>query len=123
MTLKTNPFDLLDRLLEDYLSPKARRTLHTVLLLVAVAVTSVLTFEGNWQEALIAAAAAIYSWANRANTGVTTLKQAQEGFCGHASDPYENGEAEDVSEEDWEVISLEQRDPEAGVSGNTNEVY
>lgn len=63
-----NPLHVLDRLMEDYASPKVRRTVHSLLLLVAFGVTTYLAFEGDWRQAALAAAAAIYTWANRANT-------------------------------------------------------
>lgn len=80
-----NPLTLLDSLLEDYLSPKARRTLHTVLVLAALAVTAVLTYNGDWREAALSLATAVYAWANRANTGVTTLGEAKAAMHSHGA--------------------------------------
>lgn len=67
-TTTLNPLDLLDSLLSDYLSPKARRALHTALVLVAVVVTIVLAAGGDWKAAVGSLVAAIYAGANRANT-------------------------------------------------------
>lgn len=63
-----NPFDLLDRLLNDYASPKARRTLHTIILLAVALVGIWLAAEGDWREAGLALLAALYAGANKANT-------------------------------------------------------
>lgn len=64
-----NPLTLLDSILSDYASPKTRRLIHSLLLLGAVLVTLYLSVEGNWREAIVALAAAIYAGANKANTG------------------------------------------------------
>lgn len=63
-----NPLHLIDDLLADYLSARARRTVHTLLLLAALVATVWLAADGDWKEALVTLAASLYAGANRANT-------------------------------------------------------
>lgn len=71
-----NPFALMDALLRDYASPRTRRAIHSLLLLVAVIVSIYLSVEGNWKEAVLAMVAAIYAGANQANTPAVDLLDA-----------------------------------------------
>lgn len=66
MTL--NPLNLLDSLLQDYASPKARRGVHTAILLVLSLVAVWFAAEKDWHEALTSLAVLAYAGANRANT-------------------------------------------------------
>lgn len=66
-----NPIKIIDSILEDYASPRARRTVHRVIVLVALLVGIWLAAEGNWVEAGAALAALIYAEANKANTPVS----------------------------------------------------
>lgn len=66
MTL--NPLHLLDTLLSDYASPKVRRGLHTLILLVLALVSMWFASGEDWREMLSALAVLIYAGANRANT-------------------------------------------------------
>lgn len=66
MTL--NPLELLDRLLVDYASPKARRTVHTVIMLALTLVAAWMAVGGNLTEFLTSLAVLAYAGANRANT-------------------------------------------------------
>lgn len=63
-----NPFAVLDGLLSDYASPKVRRTLHSLLVLAAIGASIFLAAEKDWEVALGTLIAALYAWANRANT-------------------------------------------------------
>lgn len=63
-----NPLELLDRLLVDYASPKARRTVHTVVLIVLALVAAWMAADGNIKEFFAALAVLAYASANRANT-------------------------------------------------------
>jgi hypothetical protein len=63
-----NPLAMLDKVLAEYASPKARRAIHAALMLVAGLVTLWLAYDKNWMEALIALAATVYAGANKANT-------------------------------------------------------
>lgn len=63
-----NPFAVLDGLLADYASPKVRRTMHSLLVLAAIGASIFLAADGDWEVALGTGIAALYAWANRANT-------------------------------------------------------
>lgn len=63
-----NPFAVLDGLLADYASPKVRRTLHSLLVLAAIGASIFLAAEKDWEVAVGTLVAALYAWANRANT-------------------------------------------------------
>lgn len=63
-----NPLDILDAILADWVSPRARRLIHSLLLLAAVVTAGWLASDGDWGEALIAAVAAFYAASNRSNT-------------------------------------------------------
>lgn len=66
--MNLNPLTLLDSILAEYLSPRARRAVHSLLLLVGLVVTVWLAVEKDWTEAIIALVGALYAGANRANT-------------------------------------------------------
>lgn len=66
--MNLNPLTILDALLADYLSEKARRVIHGVILLIAAIVAIWLGVEGNWKEFAVAVVTAIYAAANKANT-------------------------------------------------------
>lgn len=63
-----NPFNLLDSILEDYASPRLRRLIHTLILLVVAVVAIWLAAEGDWKKFLVALGATFYAAANKANT-------------------------------------------------------
>lgn len=63
-----NPFDTLDVILADWASERVRRLIHGVILLAAFVVTVWLAAEGDWLEAVLALAGALYAGANKANT-------------------------------------------------------
>lgn len=73
-----NPFTLLDSILADYASPRVRRLIHTLILLACAGVTIWLGAEGDWREALLALAAALYAGANKANTSASDLTPAED---------------------------------------------
>lgn len=98
--MKTNPIDILDRLMEDYLSPKARRAVHSVILLAGALLSIYLAANGDWEVFAASVAATLYAWANRANTGVTTLAQAKEAIC-------TDHEYHDPEESDWDAEDRE----------------
>lgn len=66
--MNLNPFVLLDILLADLVSAKARRVIHTGLLLIVAVVAIWLAADGNWTEFVIAVVAALYAASNKANT-------------------------------------------------------
>lgn len=74
--MNLNPFTIIDGILSDYASPRARRLIHSLLLLATVVVGIWLSVDGDWKEALIALGAALYTWANRANTNPDTDEYA-----------------------------------------------
>lgn len=74
MNTTLNPLALLDSLLEDYASPKARRAIHSVIVLLAVLVTIFLAAGGDWEAAVASLVAAIYAGANRANTSAVQVE-------------------------------------------------
>lgn len=63
-----NPLSLLDNLLADWASPKVRRLVHGLLLLVASVASIYLAVEGDWREFIVALIATLYVGSNRANT-------------------------------------------------------
>lgn len=68
-----NPITILDLLLADYASPRVRRLIHALILLVATGYTIYLAADKDWREALITLGAALYAAANKANTPQTDL--------------------------------------------------
>lgn len=76
--MNVNPLTLLDVLLAEYASPKARRIIHGVILLALSLVTLWLAVEGDWKEFAISLAAAVYAAANRANTGTAADEEDSE---------------------------------------------
>lgn len=82
-----NPLALLDSLLEDYASPKTRRAIHTVILIIVGLVTIWLGVEGNWKEFAAALFALVYASANRANTAPPADPEpGPDGYTGDTSD-------------------------------------
>lgn len=71
-----NPVAILDQLLGDWASPKIRRSLHSLILLVAFAVTIWQAADGDWRKAVGAGLLALYGAANKANTLHTDLAAA-----------------------------------------------
>lgn len=65
-----NPLHLLDSLLEEWVSARARRSIHTLLLLAATVFTIYLAADGDWEAAAAALVATFYAGSNRANTDV-----------------------------------------------------
>ena len=63
-----NPLSLLDNLLADWASPKVRRLVHGLLLLVASVASIYLAVEGDWLQCIVALIATLYVGSNRANT-------------------------------------------------------
>lgn len=68
-----NPLDALDAILIDWVSPRVRRLIHSLLLFAAAVLTIVLSVDGDWEQALIALVAVFYTASNRSNTPATTL--------------------------------------------------
>lgn len=63
-----NPIALINQILGDYASPKVRRLIHSLILLVAFVVTLWQASDGDWKKALGAGLLALYGAANQANT-------------------------------------------------------
>lgn len=74
--MNMNPIEALDNLLADYASPKVRRLIHSLLFLGLAIAVAVLTFDGDWVKALVAAAGLVYAALNKANTPGTDLDPA-----------------------------------------------
>lgn len=71
-----NPLALLDLILADWASPRVRRLVHALVLAGVALLTIVLSVDGDWKAALLAAATAVYAAANKANTPSTALVDA-----------------------------------------------
>lgn len=63
-----NPFAAIDSILEDWASPRVRRSLHAAIALVASILAIYLAAGGDWKEALPVLLAALYAGSNKANT-------------------------------------------------------
>ncbi len=63
-----NPLEILDRILQDWASPRVRRLVHGLLSLAAVVGAIILAADGDWVIAALALIAAVYPAANKANT-------------------------------------------------------
>lgn len=63
-----NPISILDSILVDYASPRARRLMHSLIFLGVALVMVWQAAEGDWKKALLALAATVYAAANKANT-------------------------------------------------------
>ena len=66
-----NPLHIIDSILSDYAAPRTRRTIHSLIFLLAILGGIWLAAEGNWLEAIAALIALVYAGANRANTPVS----------------------------------------------------
>lgn len=91
--MNANPFALLDGLLADWVSPKVRRIIHTILFLIATVITIVLAAGGDWREALLTLFVAFYTGANRANT--LPSEDDYDTDEGYIHDPQNELDAED----------------------------
>jgi hypothetical protein len=108
-----NPITILDQILADYTSPKVRRLIHSLVLLVAALVTVYLAAGKDWKQAAIALAASLYAAANKANTPATTLDPA-----GHDSEPNDDLSYEDAGGADFPETHPEDDTPIAGFPGD-----
>lgn len=63
-----NPMTYLDSILAEWASAKVRRTIHLMVLLIAVLVAIWMGVDGDWKQFVGAIVAAIYSASNAANT-------------------------------------------------------
>ena len=68
-----NPIHILDTILTDWASPRARRLIHGILALVFGAVAVYVSVEGDWDRLLPVLLATLYAAANKANTLETPL--------------------------------------------------
>lgn len=66
--MSKNPLGVIDSVLEDWVSPRVRRTIHALLALAAVVAAIWVATEGNWGAFIGALVAAFYAESNRANT-------------------------------------------------------
>lgn len=71
-----NPLTMLDDFLADYVSPKWRRRIHSLILLAVALVALWRAADGDWEQFGIALAGALYAAANKANTTVAPLTPA-----------------------------------------------
>lgn len=67
--ITVNPLTYLDELLADWVSPRARRLIHSLLTLSLVILGAWLAAEGDWKRAALSLVASLYAASNRANTG------------------------------------------------------
>lgn len=74
----TNPLVLLDSLLGDWASPRVRRLIHGLILLVAIIVSIWLAADGDWEKFIGALVAVFYAASNVANTPAVNLDPAGE---------------------------------------------
>lgn len=65
---KLNPFTLLDSVLADWASPRVRRLIHFILLVVVAAGAVYFAVGGDWEAFAASVVAALYTAANKANT-------------------------------------------------------
>lgn len=63
-----NPLTIIDLILTDWASPRVRRTVHLLIVLVVALAAIWMAAEGDWWKALGALAVAVYAEANKANT-------------------------------------------------------
>ena len=75
---KLNPLALLDSILADWASPRVRRLVHGVLLLLVVILSLWLAAGGDWLAFAGALAAAVYAGSNHANTPPVSGNQPPE---------------------------------------------
>lgn len=108
-----NPLTLLDNVLEEYASPRARRAIHAALMLVAALVTIYLAVGKDWEQALIALAATLYTAANKANTDpvIKPEDEPEEASSLIFSDVAEFGEGDHGDEADYDY-GIVRADPE-----------
>lgn len=66
-----NPFTIVDSILADYASPRVRRLIHSLILLVVALVTIYLAADKEWKEFIISLGVTLYAAANKANTQPT----------------------------------------------------
>lgn len=93
-----NPLIYLDSLLQDWASPKVRRVIHSLVLLLLGLFALWQTFDGNWEAVVGALAAAVYAESNRANTPpieVETPNTEIDDYDGNDYPDYTEGETED----------------------------
>lgn len=72
----------LDNLLKDYLPPKQRRLVHSVLTLAIALGAIYLAANGDWEQFAVAVIAALYAGANRANTTPPPPPETEEEISG-----------------------------------------
>lgn len=89
----------LDSLLADYLNPKQRRLLHSLIALSAALFALWFAAKGDWEQFVLLLGPALYAAANRANTSAVTPEEAEE-ISGQVSGnpepgPYEDEEADE----------------------------
>lgn len=75
-----NPITILDSILEDYASPRARRLIHSLILLAAAIISIYLAVDGDWKEFALTVGATVYAAANRANTDPKGVVLREEDF-------------------------------------------
>lgn len=112
-----NPLHILDSILEDWASARVRRTIHSLLLLVAALGGLYLASDGDWLKALVALLALVYTAANRANT--EPLGDAYPSFYDGEVDP-KDYEGDYDPESDYD-LSTEAATFDEPVSGNLPE--
>lgn len=88
-----NPIHAIDQLLGDWASPKVRRSLHSLVALVAFGITIWQGTDGDPKKAVVAGVVALYGAANKANTLHTDLAAAGTGHQDDDDDDEDTYEA------------------------------
>jgi len=99
-----NPLYMLDAVLTDWLSPRGRRLVHALIVLVAAGVGIWQAADGDWKAVLVAVAGALYAAANKANTPVTDLAEPDEDDVEDDGQTYEEAGGHSLGDSDGSVI-------------------
>lgn len=110
--MNANPLVLLDLLLGDLVSPRIRRILHGVVLLVLSVAGIWLAAGGDWQEAVAAFLVAAYAAQNKANTPATDLAEPGD------DEPDEVDPEDDLTYEDLGGLPFGAGADESGLYGD-----
>lgn len=112
-----NPLDLLDSILSDWVSPRVRRLLHTLILIGAALASIWLASDGDWKDFTIAVVSVLYAASNRANTPAIPEGLDEHGLDVPKDDNLSYEEAGgNPYEEDSTLFDLDESSPRSDVS-------
>lgn len=97
-----NPIHLLDLILADWASPRARRLVHGLIALVLGVLAVIVSVEGDWDRLLPILLAALYAAANKANTLETPLSPS-----GDDEVPFDGVSYEEAGGNDFDMDGTE----------------